>query len=68
MTLPSRMISVREAAVFLCVSERQVRALIARPEDDPDRLPCSRVGGRVVLDPSRVMAWLDRDSKKVGRR
>jgi excisionase family DNA binding protein len=54
--LPNRLMTVREVAEVLRLSQRQVWRLIA-----DGRLPASRVGRRVLIKPESVVALLAKD-------
>lgn len=58
MELPDRLISVKELAEFLTISDRKVRDLIARPKGSKDHLPSHRIGSRVVFYPNEIREWL----------
>lgn len=49
----SRLMTLREVAVFLAVNERTVRRMLLRRE-----LPCVRVGVQLRFDPSDVLRWV----------
>ena len=57
------MMNVKEAAVFLRISERNVRKMINRREGDPLKLPCYRIGTRIVFDPEEIQAYLHAQCK-----
>lgn len=59
-TLPDRLLSVKEVAVIFTISERKVRDLIARPKNHKDHLPSHRIGGRVVFYPEEIRQWLSK--------
>ena len=54
MTFPNRLITVKETAELLSISDRKVRDLIARPKASPDHLPSHHIGGKIVLDPEEI--------------
>jgi excisionase family DNA binding protein len=58
--LPTRLWKTRDVAEFLVVSERTVRALVARRG-----LPCMRIGGAVRFDPASIALWARRQRKEV---
>jgi excisionase family DNA binding protein len=58
MTFPNRLITVKETAELLSISDRKVRDLIARPKANHDYLPSHHIGGKVVLDPAEIKEWL----------
>jgi len=47
------LLTVRETAAYLRVSEKSIRRLIARR-----RLPCVRLGRRVLFDRSDLLRWV----------
>ena len=46
MTFPNRLITVKETAELLSISDRKVRDLIARPKASHDHLPSHHIGGK----------------------
>ena len=50
--------NVKETATFLRISERKVRMMANRKEDDPLKLPNYRIGSRLVFDQTEVEAYL----------
>ena len=52
------MMNVKETAVFLRISERNVRKMANRREDDPMKLPSYRIGTRLVFDPEEIQSYL----------
>lgn len=60
MELPERLMTVKELAKFLTVTDRKVRDLIARPKSSKDYLPSHRIGSRVVFYPDEIREWLSK--------
>lgn len=56
----ARLLTLPEVALFLAVSERTVRRLVARRQ-----LPCLRVGCQLRFDPSDLLRWTS--ARKGGR-
>jgi len=48
-----RLLTLREVADYLAVSERTVRRLIAA-----DDLPCLRIGSQIRFDPATLLRWI----------
>lgn len=48
-----RLLTLREVAEYLAVSERTVRRLIAAAD-----LPCLRIGSQIRFDPATLLRWI----------
>ena len=54
----ARLLSVREAAAVLGISERTIRSLVSRGE-----LPCVRIGRRVLFDPQDLETFIHKQRR-----
>lgn len=50
---PERLLTLREVAGYLMVSQRTVRRLIAAGD-----LPCLRIGSQIRFEPATLLRWI----------
>jgi len=54
-------LTIPQLADMLQITERHIRRLVAE-----DRIPVTRVGGRIRFNHERIQAWLDNNSSGPG--
>ena len=59
---PPAWLTVAQLADWLQITERHIRRLVAE-----DRIPRTKVGGRLRFNHERIQAWLDDNSSGPGR-